>query len=133
MTVRALQMSKIGSRTARSDCVARAITFATSGDYGEIVDTIRREQSQFNPERERAGVYTGRLLKTERRMSGHMFKKILFAPHFLVGLFRREYSTGTFLVCTYRHAFVIKDGEVWDALDTSDREIIREAWVVEKI
>lgn len=126
-------MQLIGPRDRKGDCVARAITFITSGDYTEVEDMILREQSSYGPYSATKGVYTHRFLKSSRVIQGVRFTLMANMRGKTVGLFRTLFNTGTYLVCKAGHAFVIRDGEVYDANETPDRVQLVEAWKAEKV
>ena len=95
-------------------------------------EVVQREQPTFRPEvKGKGGVNTDKLFGKSRRLFGYTFTS-LDEPIMELSSFLRRHSTGTFIVRRKRHAFVVKDGKVYDWLNNADRYDVLQAWQVEK-
>lgn len=132
LTVNALTMINIRPRDRQGDCVPIALTFITGAAYTDIEDIILDEQSGYKPHNRSKGVYTTDFLKESRVLFGTKFTK-LNEKELSLGAFIQKYNKGTYLVCKHRHAFVVKDGQRFDACDSALNVPIIRAWHAEKI
>jgi hypothetical protein len=137
ITVNQLTMINLAPRDREGgDCFIRAMAYILRGraHYTEIEELVVREQPEYDPYRKtRTGIYSFQFLRYERRLFGKVFK------HFRVALFDKvsirnfvhNNQMGTFLVCAHQHAFVVENGQIFDARTTRWEEFVREAWIVE--
>lgn len=136
MTINALRMLNLRARgRTGGDCVVLALTFITGASYLDVEDIIKQHHSRYMaPESKRAhGVYTERVLRDKFKLFGFTLKKIPLAPNSLsVDTFKRVFPDQTYLVCIHRHAFVVQNGEQFDAGDSSGKCLVRDAWIAEK-
>lgn len=134
MTLNQLKMHNVAPRGVRGSCVPTSLCFVTGAPYQDIEYVLVQEQPKnYRPDvQSNGGVYTIKLLGNERKMFGHKFTKV--STEFLrLYDFVRRYSKGTFLVTKKHHAFVVKDGEVFDLNQHDFMDTIIVAWKVEKI
>jgi hypothetical protein len=129
LTINQLTMQRLTPRDRTAgDCFIKALTFCLQGKatYDEVEEVVMREQSHYNPFRKSSGVYGYRFLQEKRKFRGKTFT--LTEPYFIndqtavasmlgkcdLSCFVRAYTVGTYLITTRNHAFVVKDGEVFD-------------------
>lgn len=133
ITVDQLALLNLVPRGKSGCCVLAALRFTTGADYFDIEELVQREQPHFRPDlKTSGGVFTDKLLGQQRCLFGHRFIKVV-EGRVPLNVFRGHFPTGTFLVRRKRHAFVIKDGKVFDWFDNTDRCDILAAWKVEKV
>ena len=132
ITVDQLTLINLVPRSHHGCCVLAAICFTTGTNYFDVEEVVQREQPNFRPEvKGQGGVRTDKLFGSSRRLFGHPFTK-LNEPVMSLDVILRRHPTGTFVVRRKRHAFVVKDGKVYDWLNNADRYDVLDAWQVEK-
>ena len=132
ITVDQLTLINLVPRSHHGCCVLAAICFTTGTNYFDVEEVVQREQPRFRPEvKGQGGVQTDKLFGKSRRLFGHTFTK-LNEPVMELRAFLRRHPTGTFVVRRKRHAFVVKDGKVYDWRDDAGRYDVLDAWSVEK-
>jgi hypothetical protein len=132
ITVDQLTLLNLVPRGKSGTCVLAAICFVTGTNYFDVEELIQREQPTFRPDLKAGrGVYANKLFGHSRHLFGHTFTK-LTDPVLTLDDFLRRHPTGTYLVCRKRHAFVIKDGKVFDWFSNTDRYDILFGWEVKK-
>ena len=132
ITVDQLTLINLVPRSHHGCCVLAAICFTTGTNYFDVEEVVQREQPAFRPEvKGKGGVNTDKLLGKCRRLFGHTFTS-LNEPVMELSSFLRRHPTGTFIVRRKRHAFVVKNGKVYDWLNNADRYDVLQAWQVEK-
>jgi hypothetical protein len=132
LTVNQLAMINLSPRAGRyGDCVVKALTFITGKIYGDIEETVMREQPRFRPDKKTGqGCNVLALLRSSRRFFGFNFaSKTHFPIKMTLNEFVFNHKQGTYLMCIPGHAFVVRDGEVFDACETKWNARI--TWVYE--
>ncbi len=132
ITVDQLTLINLVPRSHYGCCVLAAICFTTGTNYFDVEEVVQREQPSFRPEvKGKGGVNTDKLFGRVRRLFGHTFTH-LNEPVMSLDDFLQRHPTGTFIVRRRRHAFVVRNGKVYDWLNNADRYDVLDAWVVEK-
>lgn len=131
ITLNARMMQLIGPRDRKSDCVLRALTYITGRDYCDLEEMVKREQPMYGTSKQR-GIFTDKLLRDKRTIGGYNFVKVSLNRDLSVEAFRMLYPVGVFFVRVQGHAFVIRDGQQFDACDTNPRKMVLDAWIAEK-
>lgn len=137
MTINALTMMNLRARgRTGGDCVALAITFATSTSYLDVEDFLKRVQSRYmSVDSTRArGIYVDRLFKHNPIIFGHKFERVNI-PFGMISLYEfiRDNPCDMFIVTVPHHALVVKNGQQFDAIDTKQSVRVHEAWKVTKV
>ena len=137
ITVNQLKMINIAPRgRITGDCVIRALAFICQAKaaFDAIESFVMNEQPHFRPDRkDSGGVYTDKLLKDSRKLFGHTFSRVSLAYQGQsLQAFTKYYGVGTYLVCNNNHAFVVKDGEIFDANPIKWHQPVRGAWKAEE-
>ena len=132
ITVDQLTLINLVPRSHHGCCVLAAICFTTGTNYFDVEEVVQREQPNFRPEvKGKGGVNTDKLFGSKRRLFGYTFIR-LNEPVMELSSFLRRHTAGTFVVRRKRHAFVVKDGKVYDWRNDADRYDVLDAWQVEK-
>lgn len=135
LTVNQLTMQRLAPRDRETgDCFIKALTFCLQGKttYVDIEEKVMREQPAYNPRVKRSGVYGTKFLGRERVLYGRKFTlESMHVKH--LPIFLSWYVTGTYLVINRNHAYVVKDGEVFDGNTIKWNEPIVAAWKVENL
>lgn len=135
MTLAQLKISKVVPRGKHGSCVPAAISFATGANFHDVEALINREQPSFRPDfKTGGGVRTDKLLGKSRRLFDHTFTEIDIGQRdCLLQKFCLNQPKGTFLVRREGHAYVVRDGKVFDWFDNTHKHFVLQAWRVEKI
>lgn len=137
MTINQLTMINLAPRDREGgDCFVRALAFILrkTAHYTDIEELVMREQPDYDARKKTGGgVASYKFLKHERKLFGRVFRYFhvpMGDRSMRVWQFIEQHSKGTFLICADAHAFVIENGEIFDACRPRLRSFIREAWVV---
>jgi hypothetical protein len=135
MTINALQMVNLRARgRTGGDCVVLALTFITKASYLDVEELICQHHSRYMvPGGTRAyGVQTDKVFKNEFTIFGYRLSKIDVFPC-SIHTFIQTHPEGTYFVRIHRHAFVVKDGQQFDACDSKHNNLVLGVWKVEKV
>jgi hypothetical protein len=135
MTLNQLAMLKVVPRGRFGACVPTAVAFITGANYFDVEDFIRREQPDHRPDiKSGKGVYTDKLFGKLRVLFGHQFLKMPDVE--VVGslhIFVKYHNDGDYLVCNRNHAYVVRNGQVFDGRNDTFNYPIRDVWKVRKV
>jgi hypothetical protein len=134
MTINQLKIQNLAPRGIRGTCVPTSICFVTGVSYQDVEYLLVREQPKlYRPEiRGNRGVDTGALLGRQRTMFGHRFILVPIEGCTLMYILSK-FSVGTYLVHVNGHVLVVKDGEVYDLVNTNMATKVVNVWKVEKV
>ena len=136
MTVNQLKMQNLAPRGIRATCVPTSICFVTGVCYQDVEYLLMKEQpNTYRPDIQgNRGVRTEKFLGRKRVVFGHKFECVISFPDTItLAGFLRRHTLGTYLVCKRGHAFVVKDGEVFDLGNYDYSDTLFFAWKVEKV
>jgi len=133
ITIQQLQMHNVAPRGVTGSCVPTALCFLTGAHYQDVEYVLTKEQPEtYRPDiKGNGGVLTHALLKKSRKLFGHLFTSVS-GTKITVGTLTKYYPTGTYLVTRPRHAFVLKDGVIYDGVPIKHKETVTGLWKVEK-
>lgn len=133
ITLNQFEMQNIGPRGRNiGDCVVRALTFICRprGEYDDLEALVLREQSHYNPNAiNTGGVVLSKFMRQERKLFGKMFTRVGYINTLPQDFIRRFYA-GTYLVANDNHAYVVKEGDIFDGNPTRWNKPIVDAWRV---
>ena len=114
------------------------MTFATGASYWDVDNFLQALYPKYKPHNKTtSGIPAYELLGNVKVLFGHKFTKVVRVNNKTDWLslysFIHDNLVGTFFVCKPHHAFVVKDGDVYDLNDVDYSAPVDGAWKVEKV
>jgi len=106
-------------------CTIRAIAIAFKIPY-EVAYAIGR----FSGRKHRQGYYMENIMSVIQKHIGYRFKLYDVGNGITIRRFLEKNTIGKFIVTRRQHAFAIIHGEIHDATDNSERQIIQSAYEI---
>ncbi len=133
ITVNQLAMINLAPRGVKACCVPTTLKFLTGECYQDIVSVLGFHLAKF---REGEGVQSTQFFGTSKVVFGHRFTEVynVLRDHRIsVSQARCKFSEGSYYVRVPRHAFALREGQIFDLSNTGIMTPVLNVWKVEKI